>query len=285
MGRLTGILLAGLAVMTLASEQAPEGEFKNNNCLECHHKQDPDLVAAWQTSAHAATEPLTTCTACHGNWHKEAASHARRDAVCIGCHGGRKNPVVHSYTTSKHGTIMQLEQDDWDWSHPLESANYRAPGCAYCHMHKGDHNVSASVRAWNPMVETDTTELERVQDLMRAVCQDCHSPRYVTLLFENGERMLNIGRMKVREAAGVLEQAGSQYGEAELAAANKQFAKMQSLHLRNVYLGVGHQSPDYQWWHGQPALDGDLLRIKAAVGNLHRIRPGATVKTGVTHEP
>jgi len=51
---------------------------------------------------------------------------------------------------------------------------------------------------------------------------------------------------------------------------------MQSLHLKNVYLGVGHQSPDYQWWHGQPALDGDLLRIKGALGELHRIPTGAT---------
>ena len=42
-------------------------------------------------------------------------------------------------------------------------------------------------------------------------------------------------------------------------------------HLRNVYLGIGHQSPDYQWWHGQPALDGDLLRIKDYIGELYRI--------------
>ena len=35
--------------------------------------------------------------------------------------------------------------------------------------------------------------------------------------------------------------------------------------LRNLRLGAGHQSPDYQWWHGQPALDGDLIRIRNAV--------------------
>jgi hypothetical protein len=36
-------------------------------------------------------------------------------------------------------------------------------------------------------------------------------------------------------------------------------------HLRNVRLGAGHQSPDYQWWHGQAALDGDLIRLRDAV--------------------
>ena len=95
--------------------------------------------------------------------------------------------------------------------------------------------------------------------------------RYITRLFDNGERMLDIGRMKVQEAAGVLEQAEEEFSAAELAAAREHFARMQSLHLKNVYLGVGHQSPDYQCWHGQPALDGDLLRIKGALGELRRI--------------
>ena len=111
---------------------------------------------------------------------------------------------------------------------------------------------------------------------MRGVCQYCHSPRYITRLFDNGEQMLAIGRMKVREAAAVIAQAEGEFTAEELATALEHLVKMQSLHLKNVYLGVGHQSPDYQWWHGQPALDGDLLRIKGAVGELHRISAGAT---------
>jgi len=50
----------------------------------------------------------------------------------------------------------------------------------------------------------------------------------------------------------------------------KQIMKKMRQHLRNVYLGAAHQSPDYQWWHGQPALDGDLLRIKSLIGELLR---------------
>ena len=42
------------------------------------------------------------------------------------------------------------------------------------------------------------------------------------------------------------------------------------IHFNNVYLGVGHQSPDYQWWHGQPALDGDLINIKSMISDLQR---------------
>ncbi len=49
-------------------------------------------------------------------------------------------------------------------------------------------------------------------------------------------------------------------------------------------MGVRHQSPDYQGWRGQLALDGDLLRIEAAVGVLHRVRQGAKLTTGATRE-
>ena len=95
------------------------------------------------------------------------------------------------------------------------------------------------------MEGADAAERERLQDAMRAVFQDCHSPRYITLLFDNGERMLDIGRMKVREASGVLEQAEGEFTGAELAAAREHYVRMQSLHLKNLYLGIGHQSPDY----------------------------------------
>jgi hypothetical protein len=263
--------LIGFSAMSVADVPIPEGPFENSACLECHQQHSAELVTAWQQSVHAATETMASCVDCHGNTHSNAAADARLDRVCINCHGGDDSPVIHSYTTSKHGVLVRLEQDEWDWERPLELANYRAPGCAYCHMHKGNHNVSAGVRVWNSMEGADAAERERVQDVMRVACQDCHSPRYITRLFDNGERMLDIGRMKVREAAGVLEQAESEFTGAGLAAAREHFARMQSLHLKNLYYGIGHQSPDYQWWHGQPALDGDLLRIKGAVGELRRM--------------
>jgi len=253
MRRLFLAWLIGFASASMADDPIPEGTFENSACLECHQQQGAELVTAWQASAHAPT--LASCVDCHGDTHDKAAARARQDGACVECHGGVDSPVVHSYTTSKHGVLVRLEQDEWDWERPLELANYRAPGCSYCHMHRGNHNVSESVHAGSAM---------------RVVCQECHSPRYITRLFENGERMLDIGRMKVQEAAGVLEQAESDFTAAELATAREHFERMQSLHLRNIYLGIGHQSPDYQWWHGQPALDGDLLRIKGAVGELHR---------------
>jgi hypothetical protein len=83
--------------------------------------------------------------------------------------------------------------------------------------------------------------------------------------------MLEVARKKVREANVLIEQAEKIFSDAELGPAKKHRKKMQQ-HFKNVHLGVGHQSPDYQWWHGQPALDGDLLRIKDSIGELHRLR-------------
>lgn len=268
MGRLLAIVLSGLSMAALADSPPPEGEFDNSACLDCHEQQDAGLVTAWRGSVHATAEQAADCVACHGSHHAGAAARARRDATCIDCHGGEQTPAVHSYRTSKHGVLVRLEQEDQ--GQPLEAANYRVPGCAYCHIHQGNHDVGVGVRAWNPVDGTDAAEQERVQEVMRAVCQDCHAPRYITRLFDNGERMLEIGQMKVREAAGLLQPAAGKYTEEELAAARDHFERMQERHLHNLYLGIAHQSPDYQWWHGQPALDGDLLRIRGALDELDR---------------
>lgn len=264
------MFLLWCSVAVQAATPLPEGEFDNGACLECHQQQDTGLVAAWRASVHATTEPTADCVACHGNRHEDAAVRARRDATCINCHGGEKAPTVHSYRTSKHGILVRLELEGRDWRQPLEAASYRAPGCAYCHLHRGNHDVVAGVRAGNPVAGTDTAERGRVLDAMRAVCQDCHAPRYITRLFDNGEHMLEIGQMKVREATALLQQAADGYDAAELAAARDHFERMKEQHLHNLYLGIAHQSPDYQWWHGQPALDGDLLRIRGALDELDR---------------
>ena len=40
--------------------------------------------------------------------------------------------------------------------------------------------------------------------------------------------------------------------------------------LAGLRLGTVHHAPDFQWWLGQAALDGALLRIKAALSRLER---------------
>ena len=61
MNRLLEILLLGFSVGVMAGAQAPEGEFQNSACLECHQQQDAELIAAWRDSVPASPpcEPST----------------------------------------------------------------------------------------------------------------------------------------------------------------------------------------------------------------------------------
>ena len=269
------LILSVVSIQTQAiNNSAPAGAYKNKACIECHKKNNTELINAWRTSSHGKktkdkTQYIADCVSCHGASHDNNMVRARYDSACIECHGGNKAPVVHSYSTSKHGILMRLEHKQQNWNLPLKSANYRMPGCAYCHMHAGDHNVASSVRKRTLLADTDAINLEQMQDKSQAICQDCHSPRYVRQLFKNAESMLQIARKKIREANKLIKQASSIFSEDELSDAKEQMNKMQQ-HLNNVYLGSGHQSPDYQWWHGQPAMDGDLLRIKGILSQLYR---------------
>jgi len=221
-----------------------EGPFTQGECLDCHATRNPALVAQWRAGPHAAA---ADCVACHGERHG-ALPVARKDAACTGCHEG---VVAHSYATSKHGVLVRIGRPDW--SLPLSRGNYRAPGCAYCHLHEADHG--------------DTMDPGRGPAVCEWVCSACHAPRYVREQLAAGDRLADIARLKRVEAQSVA--ARHPDGVASLA----DLLEAADRHLRNVRLGAGHQSPDYQWWHGQPALDGDLIRLRGAVAQA--LREGA----------
>ena len=197
--------------------------------------------------------------------------HARRDNACTACHEKLNRTVTHSYATSKHATIVKLEADQWDWSRPLVRGNYRAPGCAYCHLHAAEHDTRLSVTTWQPFQPEEPSVREPVAARWQATCGECHAPRYVAEQAATGERMQEIGRRKLREAREVMTRCQGVLLAEDRRELDSLFTGMQT-HGRNVRLGVGHQSPDYQWWHGQPALDGDLLRIKGVVAEHGRRR-------------
>ena len=158
------------------------------------------------------------------------------DAQCIACHGP-ESAEVHGWRLSKHGVLVRI------------STPGRAPGCVGCHTANA-HQAADAAR-------------------MDLVCGRCHSPRYVATLRANGARMIEVGNMKQREALALLTRARAEFPATVLRDMETHYRHLQQ-HLRNLRLGVAHQSPDYQWWHGHPALDGDLLRLKGAYDALVR---------------
>jgi hypothetical protein len=236
------------AYSLLADEVVPPGPFAETECIGCHAEKDPQLISQWQNDPHS-TAADTGCTGCHGDRHENATARARKDLGCTGCHSG---PVSHSYATSKHGIITRIEESRRDWQIPLQSGNYRTPGCSYCHYYDGSHSDTMApdagpgeVRQW--------------------ICIGCHSPRYVNEQFASGKRQLAIAALKVNEGRGLASAAA--YIDSGVL---KMLLQDLTRHRQNVFLGIGHQSPDYQWWHGQPALDGDLIRIRDALTGVHK---------------
>jgi hypothetical protein len=267
------LLLILLPAFVVAGEKPPAGKFTNAECVSCHASRDAKLIAAWRASGHARAAPKVDCVTCHGTTHAGSNQRARRDSACAACHEKSNRTVTHSYATSKHATIVKLEENQWDWSRPLVRGNYRAPSCAYCHLHGAEHDTRLSVMSWQPFQSEESSARATVAARWQAICGECHAPRYVAEQAATGVRMEEIARMKLREARGFM----TRY-QGVLPAENRReldafFVDMQS-HARNVRLGVGHQSPDYQWWHGQPALDGDLLRIKGLIAEHERRRAG-----------
>lgn len=74
------------------------------------------------------------CDSCHTR-HSFKKSEAQDPRACQTCHMGFDHPQWEMWSTSKHGTIWQIEGKD----------SKRAPTCQTCHMSGGDHNV---MTAW-----------------------------------------------------------------------------------------------------------------------------------------
>lgn len=256
-------MLSLLTMSAMAAEPMITGKFKNDECISCHETHHPTLIDQWRSGPHGSAEVAIDCVACHGKDHQQSAIKARQDSSCNYCHGGEKGAVSHSYSTSKHGIIASLEAIEYDWSKPLTTESYRAPGCAFCHLSQG-HNASKFIAK-----EKTGTDIQEASQQRHWLCQQCHSPRYIRELESNGRKMLAVGEMKLREAAAVVASAQKEFATDQLSEIEALYHSMESETMTALRAGIAHQSPDYQWWHGHPALDGKLLRIK---GELNRLR-------------
>ncbi|HJO73357.1 MAG TPA: multiheme c-type cytochrome [Rhodospirillales bacterium] len=261
--------------LPVSAKELPPGTFDNQACVECHDKKTTELVSQWRASVHAAPAPVADCVSCHGERHDGAAARARQNDACTSCHGGLEGSVVRSYVTSKHGVIATIEGSRWDWSRRLTEANYRAPSCAYCHLYDAQHDVGVGITPWNPLRRGDAASIEKATDTVEDTCRDCHSSRYAGTLLAAGQRNMEIGRLKMREAQALLDSIAASPATAEnetgdVKELRRRVETMRSQSGKGLRHGIVHYSPDYLWWYGQAALDGDLLRIKATVSRILR---------------
>ncbi|HSQ78348.1 MAG TPA: multiheme c-type cytochrome [Nitrospirota bacterium] len=97
-------------------------------CSSCHKiGAKPEGEKATMRYGHAQ------CDSCHTR-HSFKRSEALDPRACQTCHMGFDHPQWEMWSTSKHGTIWQIEG----------KGGKRAPTCQTCHMSGGDHNVITS---------------------------------------------------------------------------------------------------------------------------------------------
>ena len=180
---------------------------------------------------------------------------AQAGKTCVDCHAGA---AERSWALSKHGVIARIE---------ASRARRRTPDCAGCHTFEA--------KAPAPQHYPGKNSRQEAREQATAGCGACHSPRYVVEQLAAAQRGLAIGEMKRREAEALVELARKETSAAELAQIEALLATLRNENLRELRLGLAHQSPDYQWWLGQAALDGSLLRIKGALGEARRSRVAA----------
>ncbi len=97
-------------------------------CSSCHK-----IGAKPETEKTQIRYGHAQCDSCHTR-HSFKKSEALDPRACQTCHMGFDHPQWEMWSTSKHGTIWQIEGKD----------SKRAPTCQTCHMSGGDHNVMTS---------------------------------------------------------------------------------------------------------------------------------------------
>ena len=171
-------------------------------CYNCHGtiveideqgKIDP---ATWPNAGVGRVNPdgsLGSCTSCHTR-HRFSTAEARRPEACDQCHLGPDHPQIEIFEESKHGTIYNAYQDEYNFDAApgtwTAGVDYRAPTCAACHMSGSGkvlttHDVTERL-SWETQAPLTVrpsefaafpadTDWQVEREKMKNVCRQCHA--------------------------------------------------------------------------------------------------------------
>lgn len=157
------------------------------------------------------------CDGCHTR-HEFSVAESRKPEACATCHSGVDHNNWEAYSMSKHGKMVTMLGDKWNWDVPLKDAfakgGQNAPTCASCHMeYEGEytHNLMRKVRWANyPFVpgiaENISSEWsEKRLDSWVVTCTQCHSERFARSYLELMDKGTLSGLAKYQEAHDVVQ--------------------------------------------------------------------------------
>jgi hydroxylamine dehydrogenase len=158
------------------------------------------------------------CDSCHTR-HEFSAAESRKPEACATCHSGVDHNNWEAYSMSKHGKIVSMLGNQWNWDVQLKDAYAKggqsAPTCAGCHMeYEGEfaHNMVRKIRWANyPFVpgiaENINSEWSSGRlDSWVVTCTQCHSERFARSYLELMDKGTLAGLAKYQEANGIVHQ-------------------------------------------------------------------------------
>lgn len=252
-----------------------------------------------------------SCDACHTR-HKFSVEEAKDPRACRTCHMGFDHPQWEMWSTSKHGTIWEIEGNTG-----------RAPVCQTCHMPDGNHAV---ITAWgflglrvpeddkdwwndrvtilqalgvldekgNPAERFEVVKVARVarltkedwqkeRDKMIKICSKCHSKRYVKEQLESGDKILREADKILAEAIRIVKDLYSkgilkkpdilQFYEAKTSIEQELYVMFLEYRMR-TFQGAFHINPDYMHWYGWAKMKESLQKIKDEAERLKEEHTG-----------
>ncbi len=219
------------AMPMLSHQPQGVGGADMTGCSGCHKI---GLKSEGYTTTEGFHYGMGACDSCHTR-HSFSKEEAQNPLACQTCHMGFDHAHWEMWSTSKHGTIWQIEGDTG-----------RAPTCQTCHMSEGDHEVRT---AWGflgvrlqeadedwmadrtvilqglGVLDWDGNSTERLdivasgdvarlteeafdaeRDKMLSVCGNCHSATFATEYLDAGDDLLREADALMAEA--ILEVKG-----------------------------------------------------------------------------
>ncbi|MCK5091968.1 MAG: hydroxylamine oxidoreductase, partial [Gammaproteobacteria bacterium] len=87
------------------------GEFKGEQCIECHQGVTPGIVNDWRKSRHSQAAQVVFCNDCHGSDHEQLSMPT--PDVCGSCHNKQHDQFVDEkrYGFPSHALAMERALD------------------------------------------------------------------------------------------------------------------------------------------------------------------------------
>lgn len=169
-----------LTILLLASAPPLAAQSVTEQCVDCHRKQTPQIVADWQQSRHSQME--IGCDTCHGAEHHTAEDSARAKIptpdTCGQCHSDQ----VEQFTRGKHAIA-------WTAMEVMPTIHYQPmamtegmKGCGACHKLglKSSEQIATLQRAGSRfgVASCDACHTRHTFSVAEArspqACQTCH---------------------------------------------------------------------------------------------------------------